>query len=177
MAAFRWRSKLLVSVALFLVMGFVFNFVPAILVPLSLHTGGVNNPLGLIVGNAPDSAVLGRSLADIAKSDRGLNAFLVSFMDTMCAMMMGYAIGLIALAWFALRRRERWAFWTSVVANLAPLPYFGIIGLTYTSFGVSPWADLAIFFVLIIGVLVVATVLGWQALGGPRRSAVSAPVV
>ncbi|HEY3117335.1 MAG TPA: hypothetical protein VGK54_11395 [Chloroflexota bacterium] len=77
-----WRSPLGIAIILFLLYG-ALNILFAIVVPLMLHTQGVGAAPGLILSADADGSLLGRSLGDIARSEPRLNAYLVSFMDTM----------------------------------------------------------------------------------------------
>src|SRR5438067_7112269 len=81
--AFRWGSILGIAVLLFLIYG-ALNIIFSIVVPFSLHTQGIGAFPGLVFGGQADSALLGRSLAEIQRADPRLNAYIVTFMDTMC---------------------------------------------------------------------------------------------
>jgi len=173
---FRWRSWLGVSVGLFLVYG-VANLVAPLIVPTMLHLGGPGGAGGaLVLGSAQDAALLGRSLDELGSSDGRLGTFLVTFMDTMCAQMMAFAIFQVAVVWFALRRGQRWALWAVLVSDLATMPYYVLIAATYASFGV-PVAD---FFVGYLGFTIPLTVLpaffGWLALREPSAWTVGSTI-
>jgi hypothetical protein len=170
---FRWRSLFGVAVALFLLYG-AFNVLSAVFVPVSLHLGGAGAAPGgtLVLSETADADLLGRSLADVDEADPALGAFFVSFMDTMCAYMMAFALVQIGVAWFALRRGRRWALWTLATADLSLLPYYVAIIETYGDFGVSPGNISAI--VISVVVTVAATALGWLGLRRePRGTAAS----
>jgi len=162
---FRWRSWLGLSVAIFLAYGLI-NVIAPILVPYFLHTRGpaALGDAGLIVGAQTDAALLGRSLEDIGRTDPRLGAFLVTFMDTMCAMMMHFAIMQLAVVWFALRRGMTWAFWTVAIADVMWIPYLVIIGSTYSGNGVALSAPDFAFFIVVYTALAVAFLAGWAGL-------------
>ena len=163
--SFRWRSWLGLSVALFLLYG-AFNVFAALSVPLSLHgrgAGAVGDTL--VLTTTADTALLGRSLTELQQADPRLGAFLVTFMDTMCAQMMAFALLQLGVVWFALRRGQRWALWTAAVADLAIFPYYGAIIQAYARFGVPP-GDLS-FLIGFAVVIVVATAVGWFSLRQP----------
>ncbi len=168
--SFRWRSWFGLGVALFLFYGAVNAFF-AILVPIWLHTGGAGAAGNtLVLSPMADTALLGRSLTDVQKADPRLGAFLVTFMDTMCAQMMAYAILQLGVAWFALRRGQAWALWASAIAAFVSLAYFVPIMQMYARFITLPndW-----FFLIVLGVLVLAaTVFSWLGL---RQGANNAP--
>src|SRR5574341_2406250 len=157
---FRWRSWLGIAVALFLVWG-ALNACLAVFVPVSLHRNGAGAVGGtLVLGANEDAALLGRPLAVIAQDDPTLNAFLVTFMDTLCAQMMAYAIVHLALVWFALRRGQAWALWTVGAAAVVSLLYFAPIMTTYASFAV-PVGDSMRGIAISIGIVLAVTALGW----------------
>ena len=167
---FRWRSWLGVAVALFLFWG-ALNAFFAVFVPVSLHWNGAGAVGGtLVLGAEEDAALLGRPLTAIAQDDPKLNAFLVTFMDTMCAQMMAYAIVHLAVVWFALRRGQAWALWFVGAAALVSFLYFVPILLTYSRFSVSVGAPLRGIAIPIVIVLAV-TILGWFGLRQEQKSA------
>lgn len=134
---FRWRSWLGAGVSLFLLWGLV-NVFSAVFVPLSLHLGGAAGLGGMLVWSADaDAQLLGRSIAEIGRTDAGLSTYLVTFMDTMCAQMMSFGILQLAIAWYALRRAHTWALWSLLVAGIAFIPYNAAIWRTYAAYGVA----------------------------------------
>lgn len=157
----RWRSPLGVSAGLFLVWGGLNAFL-AVFVPASLFSGGSGAIGALVLTPEADAALLGRSLADITRDDPRLDAYLVSFMATMCAQMMAYAILDLGVTWFALRRAERWALWLAAAAALASFVYFVPVMLEYSGFGVA--VDGLLTLAIPVAVIVAATVLGWWGL-------------
>ncbi|HLE05528.1 MAG TPA: hypothetical protein VI729_13070 [Anaerolineales bacterium] len=160
---FRWRSPLGLAVALFLFYGGA-NVVAAVSVPLSLHTNGPGAAgVPLILDVKTDSAMLGTPLPQLREAQPRLSAFLVGFMDSMCAYMMAFAIVFLAVTWFAPRNRLEWAMWTLLLGTLAILPYYALIAATYSSFDVAAASAVApILFSLAIGVA--ATALAWVGL-------------
>ena len=76
----------------------------------------------MVLSQTADAALLGRSLAELDKADPRLGAFLVSFMDTMCAYMMAFALLQLAVVWFGLRRGQVWALWTAEPVNKNKTP-------------------------------------------------------
>lgn len=166
--SFRWRSWLGLGVALFLFYG-ALNAFAAIFVPTSLHSGGAGAAGNtLVLSPMADTALLGRSLTDVQKADPRLGAFLVTFMDTMCAQMMAYAILQLGVAWFALRRGQAWALWASVIAALASFAYFVPIIQTYARFITLPsdfW-----FLIPFGGIVLAATVFSWLGLRQGART-------
>lgn len=163
---FRWRSRLGIAVALFVAWG-VLNAFLAIFVPASLHRGGVDAVGGLVMAAPMDGMLLGRSLDDIGRNDPRLNSYLVTFMDTMCAQMMSFAILLVGVTWFGLRRGQAWALWFAAAASIATFVYYVPIVAEFSRMGVLIDASALVTFSPIPVILVVAAV-GWSGLRAER---------
>ncbi|MCA1553697.1 MAG: hypothetical protein LC737_04900 [Chloroflexi bacterium] len=170
---FRWRSLLGVSVALFLLYGALNVFLP-IYVPYTLHTNGAWSGGGLVLTNEADLALLG-SFAETAQRDVRVGAFLVSFMDTMCAFMMAFALLQMAIVWFALRAGQRWALFAVALSDVAIIPYFIAITQTYARFGVAGADDFMRGMWILAALILAATALGWFGLRRAQRAASVAP--
>ena len=134
---FRWRSWLGVSVVFFLIFG-VINVALAIAVPTTLHLNGAFP--GVVFSGTGDGQLLGRSLAGLRHDNPKLDTLLVDSMTSMCAMMMGWGIMILATAWFGLRRGGRWAFWALLLSGLVALVYYFEISADYARQGAA-WAD------------------------------------
>jgi len=157
---FRWRSRLGVAVGLFLAWG-VLNASLAIFVPTSLHLRGAAAVNGLVMSGDMDAALLGRSLTDIAHNDHRLNSYLVTFMDTMCAQMMSFALLLLSVTWFALRRGQGWALWVAALASIATFLYYLPVIVEFSRMGVAIDGSAYLFFVPVPVILAVAAVGGF----------------
>ena len=164
---FRWRSLLGVSVTLFLAWGLL-NAALAIYVPYTLHTGSVSALGGLVLSAEQDEALLGRTFASIDAGDPRLAAYLVAFMDTMCAQMMGFAIAYLGIVWFGLRRGQEWALVFAAVSGVVAFVYYLPILNLYTRMSVQTGSFAAFLAVPAIA-LGVMTLLGWIGLGRQRR--------
>ena len=162
--AVRWRSRIGVATALFLVVG-ALNFGFAVAVPVALHILGPDAVGGLVLSTDGDAAFLGRSMTEVNTADPTMGAYLVSFMDTMCAFMMGFAVFQFGVAWFAVRRAQSWGVWAGLLANVALLPYYLAVSAAFAQRGASILGGLE-FILLWTAVPVAATVLG---LSGVRR--------
>jgi hypothetical protein len=172
--SFRWRSWFGLAVALFLLYG-ALNVLGAVFVPLSLHlngAGGAGRPL--VVAPEADAVMLGRSLSELDRTDPRLGAFLVSFMDSMCAYMMAFGLVYLGVTWFALRQGQAWALWVLLIGGLAIIPYIVVIGQTYARFGVSTIGILLPQLVFLAVIILAATALGWFGLRRPRSVPASA---
>lgn len=166
-ARFRWRSLLGTSVGLFLAWGLL-NAALAVYVPFTLHTGGVSALGGLVLSTEADEALLGRTFAAIEAQDPRLAGYLVAFMDTMCAQMMGFAIAYIGIVWFGLRRGQGWALVVAPISGVVAFAYYvPILGL-YARLSVQT-GGFAWFLAVPVIALGSATVLGWIGLGRQRR--------
>ena len=69
-----------------------------------------------------------------------LDMLLVDSMTSMCAMMMGWGIMILATAWFGLRRGRSWTYWALLPSGLVSLVYYFVISADYARQGAS-WAD------------------------------------
>ena len=136
LAGFRWRSWLGASALFFLAFG-VINVALAIAVPATLH---VNGAFPGVVFGAGDEQLLGRSFAGLRQDNPKLDTLLVDSMTSMCAMMMGWGITILATAWFGLRRGGQWAFWALLVSGLVALVYYLLISADYARQGAA-WTD------------------------------------
>lgn len=161
--SFHWRSWLGLAVVLNLLYGAA-NVFLSIYPPITLHLEGAGGA-GFLVVPIADSALLGRTLADLEKNDPRLGAYLLALMDAMCAFMMAYALVHIGVTWFALRRGQRWALWLLLVGALAIPPYYFAISQTYAGYGAlfAP-LDWAFFFVPYAVVPLGLTIVGWLGL-------------
>lgn len=130
-ARFRWRSMLGASVGIFLAWGLL-SAALAAYVPYTLHAGGVSALGGLVLTTDADEALLARTFASIDARDPRLAAYLVAFMDTMCAQMMGFAIAYLGTVWFGLRQGHGWALAVAAISGVVPfvyyLPILGVFG-------------------------------------------------
>ncbi len=159
---FHWRSLHGISVALFLLYGALNVYLP-LYVPFTLHTKGPWSVGGLVLTNETDLAMLGQ-YANASQTDAQFGEFLVSFMDTMCAFMMAFALLQIAVVWFALRRGQIWALFAVALADLVTIPYYFVITQTYARFGVGNAGAFMNGFVILAALILAATALGWFGL-------------
>jgi hypothetical protein len=161
--SFRWRSRLGITVGLFLLWG-ALNVFAAIFTPLSLHRNGAGAVGALVLTPEADAALVGRPLVELAQADPKLNAFLVSFMDTMCAQMMAYAIVHLAVVWFALRRGQMWALWAAATGAVVSFVYFVPIVREYARFGVPAGGGFMLGVAIALVIILAATATGWFGL-------------
>jgi hypothetical protein len=80
------------------------------------------------------------SLAGLRHDNPKLDTLLVDSMTSMCAMMMGWGIMILATAWSGLRRGWPWAFWALLLSGLVALVYYFVISADDARQGAS-WAD------------------------------------
>lgn len=170
MTTFRWRSLFGMSVTLFLAWGLM-NAALAVYVPYTLHAGGVTALGGLVLTAEADEALLGRTFASIDAQDPGLAGYLVAFMDTMCAQMMGFAVAHVGVVWFGLRRGQGWALGVAAVSGVVAFVYYVPILGVYGRMSV-PTGSFAWFLAVPVVALALATALGWIGLRRqpPERS-------
>src|SRR4030081_3834381 len=132
----RWRSWLGASVIFFLIFG-VIDVAVGIAVPTQLHL--IGSFPGVVFGNG-DAQLLGRSFAGLRHDNPKLDMLLVDSMTSMCAMMMGWGIMILATAWFGLRRGRSWTYWALLLSGLVSLVYHFVISADYARQGAA-WAD------------------------------------
>src|SRR5258707_4358044 len=120
---FRWWSWLGASVIFFLIFG-VINVGLAIAVPATLH---LNGSFPGVVFGAGDAQLLGRSFAGLRHDNPKLDMLLVDSMTSMCAMMMGWGIVILATTWLGLRRGGPWALRARLLSRPACLGYYLVI--------------------------------------------------
>jgi hypothetical protein len=161
---FRWRTRLGVATTVLLLYG-VLNVVFAALTPIVQHANGIMG--AQIMNNRVDSRVLGKDVTALATTDRPLNDYMVAFMDTMCMLMMAFGLLQVAIVWFALRRRQMWALWALVLADLSFIPYLIAWTSTFSKYGATWGESLASFggyWVLVVLGVALSAVLGWSDL-------------
>jgi hypothetical protein len=118
----------------------VINIALAIAVPTTLDIKGSDAFPGVVFSGTGDAQLLGRSLAGLRHDNPKLDTLLVDSMTSMCAMMMGWGIMILATAWFGLRRGWPWAFWALLLSGLVALVYYFVISADYARQGAA-WAD------------------------------------
>ena len=134
---FRWRSWLGASVIFFLIFG-VIDVAVGIAVPAQLHL--IGSFPGVVFSGTGDAQLLGRSFVGLRHDNPKLDTLLVDSMTSMCAMMTGWGIMILATAWFGLRRGGPWAFWALSLSGLVALVYYFVISADYARQGAA-WAD------------------------------------
>ena len=134
---FRWRSWLGASVIFFLIFG-VIDVAVGIAVPAQLHL--IGSFPGVVFSGTGDTQLLGRSFVGLRHDNPKLDTLLVDSMTSMCAMMTGWGIMILATAWFGLRRGGPWAFWALSLSGLVALVYYFVISADYARQGAA-WAD------------------------------------
>jgi hypothetical protein len=107
-------------------------------VPVTLHLNGAFP--GVVFSATGDPQLLGRSISGLHHDNPKLDTLLVDSMTSMCAMMMGWGIMVLAATWFALRRGRSWSYWALLVSGLIALVYYVVISVDYASQGAT-WAD------------------------------------
>jgi hypothetical protein len=167
-AAVRWRSTAGVGLALLLVYG-VLNVVSAVLVPVALEARavrGVGDGAVLLASDA-EEYMLGTTYATLHRDNPKLDKLLVDTMLGMCAQMMAMAVAFLGIAWFAARRRARWAPWVLLISGLIWVPYYFVIASDFSVFG-APDAFKA---ALTVAFFAIPAVLGAVLMLIPQRTA------
>ena len=166
---FRWRSTLGVSVALFLAWGVLWAAgllgLPLLFV---LFPGGF--PPWLLFSPEADSALLGAA-PDAIRAAQPAAAEVQWFMSHLVGV--GVACGgvaITAIAWFALRRGDRWAFWSLVAAAIPMAILYPMAVGRYMRPGVPlGFFDLQPFVTIPSLLIPPAILLGWLGLRHERE--------
>ena len=160
---FRWLSPLGASVALFLLYGAALSLALGIQWTIILHTG--HPKIALLTSVRTDTVVFGKPPAILYQDDPVLVTVDRAQEDYRDGMAFCLGIAVVALAWFGLRRRQRWALWTLTLSGLGILPYAGLYMLPVLRTG-APWSLLDLPPIMTFQALVVpvAVLLGWIGL-------------
>lgn len=160
---FRWLSPLGASVALFLLYGAVLSLALGIQWTIIMHTG--SSKQALLTSQRTDTAAFGQSPADIYKNDPILFMVDRSETDFRDGLAFCFGITVMALAWFGLRRNQRWSLWALTLSGLSIIPY-AVLFMEPVLHSDAPWGLMDPPPVLTFQVLVVpiAIVLGWIGL-------------
>jgi hypothetical protein len=135
MPGFRWRSWLGASVILFLLYGAA-NALAAVMVPTTLIRGGAGATAVVLDPDADAYLAGGKQVLDaLRRTDPKLDTLLVCSMVSMCAQMMAFAVVVIFVTWFAIRRGQAWGLWAVAGAAMAQLPYYAAIVAMYAAYG------------------------------------------
>jgi hypothetical protein len=167
--ALRWLSPLGVSVALFLLYGAALSLALGIQWTIIQHT---STPPAVLTSPRTDTMVFGQPPAVVYQNNPALYTAETSDTDWRDGMALCLGIGVMALAWFGLRRGERWALWTLTLIGLGMLPYAILYMQPVLRVG-APWGlldppPLLTFQALVVPV---AVLLAWIGLRSVRTKA------
>jgi hypothetical protein len=165
---FRWLSPLGASMALFLLYGAVLLAI-GIQWSVFIHT---STQPALLTSVRTDTAVFGQPPAVLRQNDPTLSTVETAQEDWRDGMFFCFGIGVMAIAWFGLRRGERWALWTLTLVGLGMLPYAVLYMQPVLRTG-APWGLLDLPPLLTFQALVVpvAVLLAWIGLRTARSKA------
>ena len=163
----RWRSTAGVGLALLLVYG-VLNVASAVLVPVALEARAVRGvgDGAVLLASGAEEYMLGTTYAKLHRDNPKLDKLLVDTMLGMCAQMMAMAVAFLGIAWFAARRRARWAPWVLLVSGLIWVPYYFVIASDFGAFGAPDTFKSAV----MVAVFAIPAVLGAVLMLMPQRS-------
>ena len=164
----RWRSTAGVGLSLLLVYG-ALNAASAVIVPVALEARAVKG-LGdgaVLLDNDAEEYMLGTTYALLHRDNPKVDQLLVDTMLGMCAQMMAMAVAFIGIAWYAARRRARWAPWVLLISGVIWVPYYFVIASDFGAFG-APDAFKA---AAMVAVFAIPAVLGAVLMLIPQRRA------
>ena len=170
MDTIRFRSVAGVGLMLLLLYGLV-NVGAAIFVPMTLERNGGQGggSSGVIIGRAPEEAMLGTTYARLHAENPKLDQLLVDSMVGMCSQMMAMGVLFLAVAWFGARRGAAWAPWALLVCAIVWIPYYFVIGADLARFGATDAGSYAWMTTIFAAPAVVGVVL--LIVGTRRRAA------
>ena len=116
----------------------VFFILLSILVPLFSYLSLPNQPMMTFASG--DEKFIGLSWSQIMSASPNLGLWIVLTMISMCAMMMGLGILILALARRPYRNGERWAWHALLAATLIPIfAHYLFISVIHWSHGLPIW--------------------------------------
>jgi hypothetical protein len=157
---FRWLSPLGVSVTLFLLSGAALSLALGIQWTIILHTSFSKK--ALLTSERTDTVVFGAPPAVLYENDPILFTVSRAEEDWRDGMAFGLGITQVALAWFGLRRNQRWALWTLTASGLSMIPY-AVLFIEPVLRAHAPWSvlDLPPMLTIQVSVVPIAVILGW----------------
>jgi len=118
------RSSFDLAVGLFLGYG-ALNVLVGLLSAALLRLAPAVVPLGIIMINKrADTELFGDEPSKLVKRDPALGLLRKMDFAWMGGLWMSFGLLQLALTWFGLRRKQRWAFWTLVAGDFSILPYW-----------------------------------------------------
>ena len=114
-----------------------FYILLSILVPLFSYLSLPNQPMMTFASG--DEKFIGLSWSQIMSVSPNLGPWIVFTMISMCAMMMGLGILILALARRPYRQGERWAWRALLAAALIPFAHYAFISAIHWSHGMPLW--------------------------------------
>ena len=109
----------------------------SILVPLFSYFSLPNQPMMVFAGG--DEKFTGLSWSQIMSLNPNFGLWIVFTMISMCAMMMGLGILILALARRPYRQGERWAWRALLAASLIPFAHYAFISGIHWLHGIPIW--------------------------------------
>lgn len=167
-SSFRWTSALGVSVALFLAWGVIWAV--GLVGILALFWNGF--PPWLMFSPEVDAALFGAPPETI-RAQQPAAAEIQWFLSHLMALVIACAgVAIASIAWFGLRRGERWAYWTLVASFVPILLLYPYAVARYARQAPIGFWDLQPFVTIPAVIVPIAIVLGWIGLPRPNgRSA------
>lgn len=164
-SSFRWASPLGFSVGLFLVSGAV-HLLIGILTPVfgDLELGRRI----LIISTRTDTQLFGAAPSALLEANADLARFRSLVFNNVGGSLILLGVFIVSLAWFGLRCRLEWAYWTLTLTGFLILPFWYLTFRPYVRSGISfGFADLPPIFWIPGVILIPAAVSGWIGLRRP----------
>lgn len=159
--SFRWKSKLGVSVALFLLYGGFYVLV-GVLTPFANHIG--DRDRFIFMGPAAAEARYGAEPRELLAEQPILRDVRDTFFLVLGSLMFSLGVLVIALSWFGLRSGQLWALGALGLAVLVALPHYVLILLPYIRAGGPVVTSLPPLITIPLVVVAPAMMLGWAGI-------------
>jgi hypothetical protein len=167
--SFEWFSPLGAAVALLLTCSAVYALIAVggLVVTHRYGVGRVPASPSIFLSADVEADLFGRATVTVLDTTPGLGRILGIVMDAFLAMMLGFALLLAAIAWFAVPTGEAWALGAAVIGQIVMLAIYWLvaIGPFLREAGVSypqVWHPYAVVPTILVPI---AAILGWIGLG------------
>lgn len=166
----RWKSPLGAAVLLFVALGLLLA-IGGVIAVVVFSLGMVDPPF-LFVSKRADTVYYGEAPRDMLRADAALAKMRMTFFLVSSGLNAGLGLLQAAIAWFALRRRERWALGALIGQQLLVIPLWGVALLPYAQAGAPlALADIPPFMWWPLVATLVGGTLAWRGLRDSRLRA------
>lgn len=155
-----WLSLLGISVILFLLFGLL-NVLIGALIPLFIRPDRLVTSNILFMSERTDTVLFGGSPSELVAQNKPLGQLRQLLLYWLAGLLLSFGLFQLGVTWFGLRQGQAWALWTLTVSDLAMLPYWFLILISYARGGVTPGIGDVPPLLPYLAVIPIAAVLGW----------------